>query len=67
MINLKNLFIKPLNGRKFDLLIDTQTHVLTTLVVKTIKHKYFLSGTANFLFSNMKPPKNLLQNTGFIF
>ena len=34
---------------------------MTTLVVKTIKHKYFLSGTANFLFSNIKPPKNFIR------
>ena len=59
--DLINFINPPINGRKFDLLIDTQTHVLTTLIVKTIKHKYFLSGTANFLFSNIKPPKNFVR------
>ncbi len=55
--DLKNFFHSPLKGKKFDLLIDTQTHVLTTLIVKNIKHKLFLSGSANFLFSDIKPPK----------
>ena len=57
-----NLYKKPLNGRKFDLLIDTQTHVLTSIIVKTINHKYFLSGCANFLFSDIKPPENFSRH-----
>ena len=54
--DIKNFIYSPLKGRKFDLLIDTQTHVLTTMVVKTIKHNFFLSGCANFMFSDIKPP-----------
>ena len=53
--DLKNFVKPPLQGRKFDLLIDTQTHLLTTLLVKTIRHKYFLSGCANFYLSDIKP------------
>ena len=34
--DLKNFFSPPLNGRSFDLLIDTQTHFFTTLIVRTI-------------------------------
>jgi len=60
--DLKNFYKKPLNGRKFDLLIDTQTHVLTTFLVRTIRHEYFLSGCANFLFSDVKPPKNFSRH-----
>ena len=56
--DLKNFFNPPLNGKFFDLLIDTQTHVLTSLVVKTIKHRFFLSGSAKFLLSDIKPNKN---------
>lgn len=56
--DLGNLFKPPINGRKFDLVIDTQTHVLTTLIVRTIKHNFFLSGSANFFFSDMKPDAN---------
>ena len=55
--DLLNLFKPPLEGNTFDLLIDTQTHFLTTLLVRTIKHKIFLSGCANFFFSDIKPPK----------
>ena len=53
-----NLFKSPFNGRKFDLLIDTQTHFFTTLIVRSIKHNTFLSGCANFYLSDIKPPKN---------
>ena len=53
--DLKNFIKPPLENKKFDLLIDTQTHFLTTLVVRTIKHDTFLSGCANFLFSDLKP------------
>ena len=56
--DLKNFIKSPLQGRKFDLLIDTQTHFLTTLLVRTIQHKYFLSGCANFHLSDLKPPSN---------
>ena len=56
--DLKNFIKSPLQGRKFDLLIDTQTHFLTTLLVRTIQHKYFLSGCANFHLSDLKPPPN---------
>ena len=56
--DLKNFINPPLQGREFDLLIDTQTHFLTTLLVRTIQHKYFLSGCANFYLSDLKPPTN---------
>ena len=56
--DLKNFINPPLQGREFDLLIDTQTHFLTTLLVRTIQHKYFLSGCANFHLSDLKPPSN---------
>ena len=56
--DLRNFFKPPLNSREFDLLIDTQTHFFTTLIIKTIKHKVFLSGCANFYLSDLKPPSN---------
>ena len=56
--DLRNFFKPPIKGRKFDLVIDTQTHVLTTLMVRTIKHKHFLSGSANFMLSDIKPHKD---------
>ena len=54
--DLMNFFKPPLNSREFDLLIDTQTHFFTSLIVKTIQHKFFLSGCANFHLSDLKPP-----------
>ena len=56
--DLMNFFKPPLNSREFDLLIDTQTHFFTTLIIRTIKHKIFLSGCAKFYLSDLKPPSN---------
>jgi ADP-heptose:LPS heptosyltransferase len=46
----------PLAGQSFDLVIDTQRRVLTTLIVKRLRSNHFISGCAEFLFSNVKPP-----------
>ena len=56
--DLKNFIFPPFKKKKYDLLIDTQTHLLTTLVVKTIKHNLFVSGCAKFMLSDIRPPKN---------
>ncbi|MEC7490921.1 MAG: glycosyltransferase family 9 protein [Pseudomonadota bacterium] len=50
-------FSRPLGGRYFDLLIDTQRGVARSLLVRRIRHKVFVSGAANFLFSDLKPAK----------
>ncbi|MCW8835880.1 MAG: glycosyltransferase family 9 protein [Rhodospirillales bacterium] len=44
-----------LEGRRFDLIVDTQRRVLTTLILRAIPHQVFVSGTAGFLFSEKKP------------
>jgi ADP-heptose:LPS heptosyltransferase len=49
------LLRRPLPGRSFDLIIDTQRRGLTTLIVKRIRHRVFVSGTGGFLFSDRKP------------
>jgi len=49
------LFSRPLKGRQFDLIIDTQRRVLTTLILRRIAHKVFVSGAANYLLSDLKP------------
>lgn len=55
--SLKDL-IKPLPFREsFDIIIDTQTRIKTTLLLKRIPHKIFISRAANFFFSNKKPDK----------
>ncbi|MBT4770018.1 MAG: glycosyltransferase family 9 protein [Rhodospirillaceae bacterium] len=51
----RQLFARPLKGRSFDLIIDTQRRVLTTLILRRIAHKVFVSGAANYLFSDRQP------------
>ena len=43
--------IKKLNVDRFDLIIDLQSKIRNTLILKTIPHKYFISSTFNFKFS----------------
>ena len=45
----------PLAGQSFDLVIDTQRRLLTTLILRRLRSRWFLSGTADFLFSHAKP------------
>ncbi len=45
----------PLPGRRFDLVIDTQRRILTTLILRRIAHRRFLSPAANYLLSDIKP------------
>ncbi len=62
------LFTKwsPLPGRKFDLIIDTQRLVARTMIVKRIPHTAFVSGTADFFFSDVKPPKDFESDPSFV-
>ncbi|KIL98473.1 ADP-heptose:LPS heptosyltransferase [Paramagnetospirillum magnetotacticum MS-1] len=46
---------RPLPDRSFDLIIDTQRRGLTTLILKRIRHRRFISATAGYLFSDGKP------------
>mgnify|MGYP001159674710 FL=1 len=41
--------------KEYDVIIDTQTVVLPTLCLKKIKHKIFLSASAKWIFSDLKP------------
>jgi ADP-heptose:LPS heptosyltransferase len=49
------LLRRPLAGRRFDLIIDTQRRLLTTLILKRIRHGILVSSTADFLLSDRKP------------
>ncbi len=62
------LFTKwsPLPGRKFDLIIDTQRLVARTMIVKRIPHGTFVSGTADFFFSDIKPPRGFEPDPSFV-
>jgi ADP-heptose:LPS heptosyltransferase len=48
-------FSPPLRGRRFDIIIDCQTRVRCTLILKRIHHGIFVSGAAGFRFSDRRP------------
>jgi ADP-heptose:LPS heptosyltransferase len=49
------LGLRPLKGRNFDLIIDTQRNFKTALIVSRIRHRVLISGAAKFLLSTIKP------------
>jgi ADP-heptose:LPS heptosyltransferase len=51
------LLTKPLNGRRFELVIDTQKIFWTSLSLWRVPHQNFISPAARFLLSSKKPPK----------
>ncbi len=53
--SLKEFWRAPLGGRRYDTIIDTQNKIRTTLILKRIPHRVFVSPTAGFLFSDRKP------------
>jgi len=60
-LSFKELLNRPLDGRPFDLIIDTQRVALATLVVYRIRHETFISPFGKFALSTRKPPK------GYVF
>ena len=46
---------RPLPGRAFDLIIDTQRTVYRSLILRRVSHKMFVSAAAGFLLSDIKP------------
>ena len=50
---------------KYDVIIDTQTVVLPTLILKKIKHTVFLSATAKWFFSDLKPNNFSIKFSSF--
>lgn len=51
----RELLRRPLAGRRFDLVVDTQRRVLTTLILRRLDHGVFVSGAAGFLLSDRRP------------
>ncbi|HEX7969624.1 MAG TPA: glycosyltransferase family 9 protein [Stellaceae bacterium] len=51
------LLRRPLAGRRFDLVIDTQRRVLTTLILRRMRAGCFVSAAARFLLSDRRPPR----------
>lgn len=52
----QELLSRPLQGRRFDLVIDTQRRLLTTLILRRIRAGRFVSGAAGFALSGVRPP-----------
>lgn len=46
---------RPLYGRHFDLIIDTQRRLLTSLILRRIAHTRFISAAAGFWLSSARP------------
>jgi ADP-heptose:LPS heptosyltransferase len=51
------LWRRPLPARRFDLVIDTQRRVLTTLILRRLRTRCFVSGAARFLLSDKRPQR----------
>jgi len=54
--SLTEVMGRPLPERQFDLILDTQRRVVTTLAVRRIRHRQFVSACAGYVFSDVKPP-----------
>ncbi len=50
---------RPLAGRQFDLIIDTQKMPVRTLLLRRIPHQSFISSTWGYVFSDAKPPADV--------
>jgi ADP-heptose:LPS heptosyltransferase len=62
-------FVRALPDRDFDLAIDTQRRLSTSLAVRRVRHRVFVSGAAGWLLSGAKPrdrakPKSLHAQLG---
>ncbi len=55
-------FLKKPPLDEYDIVIDTQKRVLTTLLLKRIKTKIFISPCANYIFSDLVPRKKKIKN-----
>jgi ADP-heptose:LPS heptosyltransferase len=53
----RELLRRPLPQRRFDLVIDTQRRVLTTLILRRMRTRCFVSAAADFLLSDKRPPR----------
>lgn len=60
------LWRRPIEGRQFDLVIDTQRGVAASFIVRRIRHKVFVSGAAKFLLSDRKPESGYHRPTSMV-
>lgn len=57
---------RPLPGRAFDLVIDTQRRFLTTMILRRVRHRDFISATAGFRLSSRRPASDWRRPAGMI-
>lgn len=50
------LLLNPYRGQHYDLVIDTQTAVIASLIVRGIPHQHFFSAAMGWRLSDIKPP-----------
>ena len=55
------LLREPL-ARHFDVVIATESKLRSTLVLRRVPHRLFISPTYNFRFSDLKPPSNASES-----
>jgi len=60
------LIARPLNGRRFDLVIDTQRRVVTSLILKRIPHGKFISASAGWALSDAVPASGKAKRPSMI-
>ncbi len=60
------LLRRPLAGRRFDLILDTQRRVLTSCIVKRIAHRRFISAAAGWRLSDATPPDGPAKRASMI-
>ena len=59
----KKKILEKIGIKEFDLIIDTQTRINNSLVLKSIPHKYFVSSACRFLLSK---PKKFIYNSNHV-
>ena len=57
---------RPLEGRRFDLVIDTQRRVMTSLILKRIRHGKFISAAAGWALSESVPASGKAKRPSMI-
>ncbi|MDR3441296.1 glycosyltransferase family 9 protein [Telmatospirillum sp.] len=57
---------RPLKERRFDLILDTQRRVLTSLIVKRIRHGCFISAAADWHLSELRPSPDATRPAAMI-
>jgi ADP-heptose:LPS heptosyltransferase len=62
----RELLQRPLEGRQFDLIIDTQRRGLTSLILKRIHHRVFVSSTGHWWLSDKVPPSGRGKRSSMI-